>query len=64
MELVYGLSIAKEILTQNDGRIDIKSELSKGTEVVIRIPTKQALEKSLKNTTEKNEREDDRNEKI
>ena len=36
-----GLSIAKEILDQNDGMIDIKSEVGKGTEVVIRIPTKQ-----------------------
>ena len=36
-----GLSIAKEILDQNDGMIDIKSEPGKGTEVVIRIPTKQ-----------------------
>lgn len=35
-----GLSIAKEILDQNKGSIDIKSEVSKGTEVVIRIPTK------------------------
>ena len=35
-----GLSIAKEILDQNNGRIDIKSEPGKGTEVVIRIPTK------------------------
>ena len=35
-----GLSIAKEILDQNNGSIDIKSELGKGTEVVIRIPTK------------------------
>ena len=34
-----GLSIAKEILEQNNGRIDIKSEVGKGTEVVIRIPT-------------------------
>ena len=34
-----GLSIAKEILDQNKG-IDIKSEKGKGTEVVIRIPTK------------------------
>ena len=53
MEQDFGLPIAKEILTQNDGRIDIKSELGKGTEVVIRIPTKRALEKSSKNTTEK-----------
>ena len=36
-----GLSIAKEILDQNKGSIDIKSEKGKGTEVVIRIPTKQ-----------------------
>ncbi len=36
-----GLSIAKEILDKNGGNIDIKSEVGKGTEVVIRIPTKQ-----------------------
>lgn len=35
-----GLSIAKEILDQNNCSIDIKSEKGKGTEVVIRIPTK------------------------
>ena len=35
-----GLSIAKEILNQNNGNIDIKSQVGKGTEVVIRIPTK------------------------
>ena len=35
-----GLSIAKEILDKNKGSIDIKSEVGKGTEVVIRIPTK------------------------
>ena len=35
-----GLSIAKEILNQNKGSIDIKSKVGKGTEVVIRIPTK------------------------
>ncbi len=34
-----GLAIAKEILDQNNASIDIKSELDKGTEVVIRIPT-------------------------
>ena len=49
-----GLPIAKEILDQNEGKINIKSEFGKGTEVVIRIPTKQALYKSLKNTSEKN----------
>lgn len=35
-----GLSIAKEILDKNEGSIDIKSEQGKGTEVVIRVPTK------------------------
>lgn len=35
-----GLAIAKEILDQNDSRIDIKSEVGKGTDVIIRIPTK------------------------
>ena len=52
-----GLPIAKEILNQNEGKIDIKSEFGKGTEVVIRIPTKQALDKSFKNTSEKNKSE-------
>ena len=36
-----GLSIAKEILDRNNGNIDIKSEEGKGTEVVIRIPTRE-----------------------
>ena len=35
-----GLSIAKEILDKNGGSIDIKSKVGKGTEVVIKIPTK------------------------
>ena len=35
-----GLAIAKEILEQNNASIDIKSVVGKGTEVVIRIPTK------------------------
>ena len=39
-----GLSIAKDLLDRNGGSIDIKSELGKGTEVVIKVPTK-ALEK-------------------
>ena len=38
----YGLSIAKEILDKNSGRIDIKSVVGKGTEVVITIPTKES----------------------
>ena len=36
-----GLSIAKEILDKNGGSIDIKSVVGQGTEVVLRIPTKQ-----------------------
>jgi len=36
-----GLSIAKEILDKNGGSIDIKSKVEEGTEVVIRIPTKE-----------------------
>ena len=35
-----GLSIAKEVLDKNGGSIDIKSQVNKGTEVVIKIPTK------------------------
>ena len=38
-----GLSIAKEILDKNGGSIDIKSTVGKGTEVVIRIPTKEVI---------------------
>jgi signal transduction histidine kinase len=45
VELDFGLSIAKEILDKNGGRIDIKSIANKGTEVVITIPTKQKIEK-------------------
>ena len=33
-----GLSIAKEVIEKNDGSIDIKSDVGKGTEVVLRIP--------------------------
>ena len=47
-----GLSIAKEILDQNDSMIDIKSELGKGTEVVIRVPTKQGKNNKEQNTEE------------
>ena len=49
-----GLSIAKEILDKNDSKIDIKSELGKGTEVVIRIPTKQKNFKEIKDNTNEN----------
>jgi len=41
-----GLSIAKEILDQNNGMININSEVGKGTEVVIRIPTRQIKQSS------------------
>ena len=40
-----GLSIAKEILDKNNSKINITSELGKGTEVVIRIPTKRESKK-------------------
>lgn len=33
-----GLPIAKEIIEENGGSIDIKSEIGKGTEVIIKIP--------------------------
>ena len=36
-----GLSIAKEILDKNGASIDIKSVVGQGTEVPIRIPTKE-----------------------
>lgn len=36
-----GLPIAKEIIEANNGSIDIKSEVGKGTEVIIKIPTYQ-----------------------
>jgi two-component system sensor histidine kinase VicK len=34
-----GLSIAKEIIEAHKGTIDVKSEVGKGTEVIINIPT-------------------------
>ena len=33
--------IAKDLLDRNGGSIDIKSEVGKGTEVVIKVPTKE-----------------------
>lgn len=42
-----GLSIAKEILEKNNSKININSKLGKGTEVVIRIPTKKSEEKDV-----------------
>ena len=36
-----GLAIAKEILDKNGGSIDIKSKVGVGTEVVIKVPTKE-----------------------
>ena len=42
-----GLSIAKEILEKNNSKININSKLGKGTEVVIRIPTKKNEEKDV-----------------
>ena len=37
-----GLAIVKEIIEQNNGSIDIKSELNKGTEITIRLPIKKS----------------------
>ena len=53
-----GLSIAKEILDQNNGMIDIKSEPGKGTEVVIRIPTKQGKTAKEQKTEESENKEE------
>ncbi len=47
----YGLSIAKEVIEQNNGNINIKSKVGKGTEVVIRIPV---YKKELEEQTEEN----------
>ena len=41
-EQVYGLSLVKEILDKKNGKIDISSELGKGTEVIIRFNIKEA----------------------
>ena len=38
-----GLSIVKEIIDGNEGTIDIKSEVNKGTEVIITLPTKDKI---------------------
>ena len=35
-----GLSIVKELVDVNNGTIDIKSEVNKGTEVIVTLPTK------------------------
>jgi two-component system sensor histidine kinase VicK len=35
-----GLSIVKELVDANNGTIDIKSEVNKGTEVIVTLPTK------------------------
>lgn len=50
---VFGLSIVKEILNKNNGKIDISSEFGKGTEVIIRfnIKSKSNIEKNINNKT-------------
>ena len=45
---VFGLSIVKEILNKNNGKIDISSEFGKGTEVIIRFNVKEANMESIK----------------
>jgi len=52
-----GLSIAKEILNQNNGDIDIKSEVGKGTEVVVKIPTNVKVQKINKKKVADEEQE-------
>ena len=41
-----GLPIAKEIIEANGGSIDIKSEVGKGTEVIIKVPIKNKKDKN------------------
>ena len=50
---VFGLSIVKEILNKNNGKIDISSEFGKGTEVIIRfnIKSKPNIEENPNNKT-------------
>lgn len=50
---VFGLSIVKEILNKNNGKIDISSEFGKGTEVIIRfnIKSKSNIERNINNKT-------------
>ena len=44
----FGLSIVKEILDKNKGKIDISSEFGKGTEVIIRVNVKEANLENIK----------------
>ena len=44
----FGLSIVKETLDKNNGKIDISSEFGKGTEVIIRFNVKEANMESIK----------------
>ena len=44
----FGLSIVKEILDKNNGKIDRSSELGKGTEVIIRFNVKEANLENIK----------------
>ena len=48
VEQDFGLSIVKEILDKNNGKIDISSELGKGTEVIIRFNVKEANLENIK----------------
>lgn len=43
-----GLSIVKEMIDGNNGTIDLKSEVGKGTEVIITLPTKMKVEQERK----------------
>lgn len=42
-----GLSIVKELVSANDGTIDIKSKVNEGTEVIVTLPTKITTKKGV-----------------
>lgn len=42
-----GLSIVKELVSANDGTIDIKSKVNEGTEVIVTLPTKIITKKGV-----------------
>ncbi len=48
-----GLSICHSVIKQHNGHIAIKSEVGKGTEVVIYLPASQEIAYKAENTTEK-----------
>ena len=59
-----GLSIAKEVIEQNKGSINIKSEVGKGTEVVIRIPANKKELEDKKPTIEDYDNKENNKEEV